>query len=96
MRFGLSVTQESSMRTKKISHSVRWWFDDNLEHPTRFTASQRPFYSKKSRAISWFKDTGFDCWRNVGAGEILGCDHGASAWCHRYSWLAVSPSGGAW
>ena len=30
-------------------------------------------------------------WRNVGAGEILGCAHGASAWCHRYSWLAVSP-----
>jgi hypothetical protein len=72
-------------------HSVRGWFDDNLEHPTRFTAAGRPFYRKKSRAISWFKDTGFDCWRKVGVGEILGCAQGASAWCHRYSWLAVSP-----
>ena len=24
---------------------------------TRFTASKHPFYSKKSRAISWFKDS---------------------------------------
>jgi hypothetical protein len=37
--------------------SIRWWFDDNLEKPTRFTASKPPFYRKKSRAISWFKDS---------------------------------------
>jgi hypothetical protein len=37
--------------------SIRWWFDDNLEKPTRFTASKLPFYRKKSRAISWFKDS---------------------------------------
>lgn len=36
--------------------SVRWWFHENLENPTRFTGS-RPFYRKKSRAISWFKDS---------------------------------------
>jgi len=35
--------------------SVRWWFHENLEKPTRFTASKPPFYRKKSRAISWFK-----------------------------------------
>ncbi len=37
--------------------STRWWFHQNLEKPTRFTASRRPFYRKKSRAISWFKDS---------------------------------------
>ena len=37
--------------------SIRWWFDDNLETPTRFTASKPPFYRKKSKAISWFKDS---------------------------------------
>src|ERR1700736_60494 len=39
---------------------------------------------------------GFAGERNVGAGDILGCDQGASAAGHRYSWSAVSPSGGAW
>jgi|SRR5438445_1613666 len=33
------------------------WFDDHLEEPTRFTASKPPFYRKKSKAISWLKDT---------------------------------------
>jgi len=37
--------------------SVRWWFHDNLEKPTRFTASKPPFYRKKNKAISWFKDS---------------------------------------
>src|ERR1700732_4045896 len=36
--------------------SIRWWFDDNLEKPTRFTASKPPFYRKPNKAISWFKD----------------------------------------
>ena len=36
---------------------VRWWFNENLEKPTRFTASKPPFYRKKSKAISWFKDS---------------------------------------
>jgi hypothetical protein len=36
---------------------VRWWFNENLQKPTRFTASKAPFYRKKSRALSWFKDT---------------------------------------
>ena len=33
------------------------WFNTHLEKPTRFTASNPPYYRKKSRAISWFKDT---------------------------------------
>jgi hypothetical protein len=36
---------------------IRQWFNDNLEKPTRFTASKPPFYRKKSKAISWFKDS---------------------------------------
>lgn len=39
---------------------VRWWFSANLERPTRFTAAKAPFYRKKNRALSWFKDTAFD------------------------------------
>jgi len=33
------------------------WFGEHLDTPTRFTASKPPFYRKKSKAISWFKDT---------------------------------------
>jgi hypothetical protein len=36
---------------------IREWFNQHLEKPTRFTASKPPFYRKRSRAISWFKDT---------------------------------------
>ncbi len=36
---------------------IRQWFDENLEKPTRFTASKPPFYRKRDKAISWFKDT---------------------------------------
>ena len=39
---------------------VRWWFDENLEKPTRFTASKPPFYRKKNKAISWFKHTALE------------------------------------
>jgi hypothetical protein len=33
------------------------WLDTNLKKPTRFTASKPPYYRKKSKAISWFRDT---------------------------------------
>jgi hypothetical protein len=33
------------------------WFDKNLKIPTRFTAAKPPYYRKKKRAISWFKDS---------------------------------------
>ena len=39
---------------------VRLWFNTNLECPTRFTAAKAPFWRKKNRALSWFKDTAFD------------------------------------
>lgn len=31
------------------------WFNDNLEHPHRFSRSSRPH--AKAKALSWFKDT---------------------------------------
>jgi len=36
---------------------IRQWFNENLQKPTRFTASKPPFYRKKNKAISWFKDS---------------------------------------
>ena len=33
------------------------WFNLHLEKPTRFTASKPPYYRKKNRAISWFRDS---------------------------------------
>lgn len=33
------------------------WFGEHLKKPTRFTASKPPFYRKKNKAISWFKDS---------------------------------------
>ena len=36
---------------------IREWFNEHLEKPNRFTASKPPFYRKKNKAISWFKDT---------------------------------------
>src|SRR5277367_2518100 len=35
---------------------IRKWFNENLEKPTRFTASKPPLYRKQPKAISWFKD----------------------------------------
>ena len=36
--------------------TIRKWFNENLDKPTRFTASKPPYYRKQSKAISWFKD----------------------------------------
>jgi len=36
---------------------VKDWFNTKLAKPTRFTASKPPYYRKKNRAISWFKDS---------------------------------------
>jgi hypothetical protein len=38
-------------------HSIVEWFAKHLQKPTRFTASKPPYYRKKKKAISWFKDT---------------------------------------
>jgi len=41
----------------ELDDQIDRWFDKNLRKPSRFTAAKPPFRSKKSRAISWFKDT---------------------------------------
>ncbi len=33
------------------------WFEENLETPSKFTNSKPPYYRKKNKAISWFKET---------------------------------------
>jgi hypothetical protein len=33
------------------------WFKANLTIPDKFTNSNPPYYRKKRKAISWFKDT---------------------------------------
>src|SRR5260370_24473605 len=44
---------------------IRRWFNENLERPARFTASKPPFYRKKNKAVSWFKDSAGDHLANV-------------------------------
>ena len=41
---------------EELHDVARKWFNENLEKPTRFTASKPPFYRKPNKAISWFKD----------------------------------------
>jgi len=45
---------------EELHDLTRQWFNDNLEKPTRFTASKPPFYRKPNKAISWFKDNAKD------------------------------------
>lgn len=45
---------------EKQHDAIDAWFNQNLKKPTRFTSSKPPFYRKKSKTISWFKDTARD------------------------------------
>jgi hypothetical protein len=58
----LNLREEGKLqRHEEELHDVtRQWFNENLEKPTRFTASKPPFYRKPNKAISWFKDTARD------------------------------------
>jgi hypothetical protein len=57
---------------------IREWFNDNLSKPTRFTASKPPFYRKKSKAISWFKDAANEHLDRVRVLVAILQDHGVS------------------
>jgi hypothetical protein len=48
---------ELSVHEEEHHDILREWFNENLEKPTRFTASKPPFYRRKKKAISWFKDS---------------------------------------
>jgi hypothetical protein len=54
------------------------WFDQHLAKPTRFTAAKPPFYRKKSRAISWFKDTAHEHLARVRSVVAILQNHGVS------------------
>jgi hypothetical protein len=61
---GLFHAVRDLRETGKLQHHeeeqhdlIRQWFNDNLEKPTRFTASKPPYYRKQDKAISWFKDS---------------------------------------
>jgi hypothetical protein len=54
---GFEMSKGFTTTKENLHDSLIDWFDEHLEKPTRFTASKPPFYRKKQRAISWFKDT---------------------------------------
>jgi len=55
---------------------LRWWFNQYLEKPTRFTTAKPPHYRRKWRAICWFKDSARShIWQIWGIVAILE-DHG--------------------
>jgi hypothetical protein len=41
---------------QELHDAIRQWFSTHLKKPTRFTSSKPPFYRRKQKAISWFKD----------------------------------------
>ena len=53
LRFVVSELDDDSGRGSGIFQ----WFNVHLKRPTRFTASKPPYYRKKSKAISWFRDS---------------------------------------
>jgi hypothetical protein len=58
--------------------SIRKWFNENLEKPTRFTAAKPPYYRKQARALSWFKDSARDHISRVRELVIILEHHGVS------------------
>ena len=61
---------------EQLHDSIRQWFNENLERPTRFTASKPPFYRKKSKALSWFKDTAHEHIARVREFTVILENHG--------------------
>jgi hypothetical protein len=57
---GLREAGKLAEHEEELHDLTRQWFNDNLEKPTRFTASKPPFYRKPNKAISWFKDNAKD------------------------------------
>jgi hypothetical protein len=59
-------------------NSIRAWFNDNLQKPTRFTASKPPYYRKKNKAISWFKDSAAEHIKHIRELVIILGHHGVA------------------
>ena len=57
---------------------IRQWFNEHLEKPTQFTTSKPPFYRKKNKAISWFKDSAAEHLAHVRSLVAILQNHGVS------------------
>jgi hypothetical protein len=55
--WNLRAKEKLATHEEERHDSIRQWFNEHLDVPTRFTASKPPFYGKKNKAISWFKHT---------------------------------------
>ena len=75
---GLREAGKLDEHEKELHDSTRQWFNENLEKPTRFTASKPPFYRKPSKAISWFKDTAKDHLSHIRELVAILQNHGVS------------------
>jgi hypothetical protein len=49
--FRLQEEGKLNEHEEKLHDATRQWFNENLEKPTRFTASKPPFYRKRNKAI---------------------------------------------
>jgi hypothetical protein len=74
------LLDEKRLRAHEEEHysSIVQWFSDHLEKPPRFTASKPPFYRKKNKAISWFKDTAHEHLSRVRELVVMLEHHGVS------------------
>jgi hypothetical protein len=70
--------QKLNTHEEEQHDSIVEWFNEHLQTPTRCTASKPPFYRKKSKAISWFKDTAHEHLERVRELVVILERHGIS------------------
>ena len=70
--------EKLEIHEKEQHDSIVEWFDEHLQKPARFTASKPPFYRKKNKAISWFKDTAHEHLARVRELVVILEHHGIS------------------
>lgn len=61
-----------------VLQELRQWFNTHLQKPDRFTASKPPYYRKKNKAISWFKDTAHEHIARIREMVVILENHGIS------------------
>ena len=63
---------------ESVLQELRQWFNTHLQKPDRFTASKPPYYRKKNKAISWFKDTAHEHIARIREMVVILENHGIS------------------
>jgi len=63
---------------QKQYDSIILWFGQHLKKPGRFTASKPPFWRKKKKAISWFKDSAHEHLSRIRELVVILEQHGKS------------------